>query len=126
MEDGLVKWTHGPSFEDGGIRFRLWAPGEKRVELLIDGQDDLVAMTPAADGFFESFVNGLGAGARYAFALSGGRRVPDPASRFRPEDVNGLSEAIDPAAYRWREPWPGRDWDDIVLYELHLGAFSPE
>ena len=121
-----MKWTHGPSFEDGGIRFRLWAPGEKRVGLVIDGRDDPIAMTPAANGFFETFVKGLCAGARYRFALSGGQCVPDPASLFQPEDVNGPSEAIDSSAYHWRESWPGRPWDDMVLYELHLGAFSPE
>ena len=121
-----MKWTHGPSFEDGGIRFRLWAPGAQQVELVIEGRDDRIAMTPAPSGFFETFVKGLRSGARYRFALSGGQRVPDPASRFQPEDVNGPSEAIDPAAYRWRESWPGREWDEIVLYELHVGAFSPE
>ena len=83
-------------------------------------------MTPAPNGFFETFVKGLRAGARYRFALPDGQRVPDPASRFQPEDVNGPSEAIDPGGYRWRESWPGRQWDDIVLYELHVGAFSPE
>ncbi len=60
------------------------------------------------------------------FALSSGQRVPDPASRFQPDDVGGPSEAIDPGAYRWRESWAGREWDDVVLYELHVGAFSPE
>ena len=82
--------------------------------------------THNGDGFFEVFVQGLSAGARYTFALANGQRVPDPASRFQPDDVNGPSEAIDPTAYRWRESWMGREWDDIVLYELHLGAFSPE
>ena len=102
MKNGVSKWTHGPAFNQGGIRFRLWAPGEKRVELVIDGRDDPVSMTPAANGFFETLVRGVGAGARYRFALSDGRRVPDPASRFQPEDVNGPSEAIDPSVYRWR------------------------
>jgi maltooligosyltrehalose trehalohydrolase len=83
-------------------------------------------MTPAANGFFETFVKGLGPGVRYRFAISNGRQVPDPASRFQPEDVNGPSEAIDPSAYLWRESWEGREWNDIVLYELHVGAFSPE
>jgi maltooligosyltrehalose trehalohydrolase len=121
-----MEWTHGPSFEHGGIRFRLWAPGEKRVDLIVDGRDDPLAMTPAANGFFETFVEGLGPGVRYRFAISNGRQVPDPASRFQPEDVNGPSEAIDPSAYLWRESWEGREWNDIVLYELHVGAFSPE
>ena len=46
MEDGVLKWTHGPSFEEGGIRFRLWAPKEERIALVIDGRDP-VAMTIA-------------------------------------------------------------------------------
>jgi maltooligosyltrehalose trehalohydrolase len=121
-----MEWTHGPSFEHGGIRFRLWAPGEKRVDLIVDGRDDPFAMRPSANGFFETFVKGLGPGVRYRFAISNGRQVPDPASRFQPEDVNGPSEAIEPSAYLWRESWEGREWNDIVLYELHVGAFSPE
>jgi maltooligosyltrehalose trehalohydrolase len=125
-EGNVLKWTHGPSFEQGGIRFRLWAPGETRVDLVVDGRGDALAMTPAENGFFETFVEGLAAGARYWFALSSGRRVPDPASRFQPDDVAGPSEAIDPSAYHWRESWEGREWDHVVLYELHVGAFSPE
>jgi maltooligosyltrehalose trehalohydrolase len=125
MEDGMLKWTHGPSFEDGGIRFRLWAPSEDRVALAIEGGDP-VAMKRIENGFFEIFVEGLPECARYMFALASGQRVPDPASRFQPDDVDGPSEARDPGAYRWRESWPGREWDDVVLYELHLGAFSPQ
>ena len=92
---------------------------------MIDGRDP-IAMAPEGDGFFEVFVNALPAGGRYMFALASGQRVPDPASRFQPDDVNGPSEAIDPSAYPWRESWTGREWDEVVLYELHLGAFSPE
>jgi malto-oligosyltrehalose trehalohydrolase len=125
MKDDALKWTHGPSFEQGGIRFRLWAPREKQVALVVEGCHP-VAMEPARNGFFESFLRGLSAGARYKFALSSGQQVPDPASRFQPNDVNGPSEAIDPGAYRWHASWTGREWDDVVLYELHVGAFSPE
>jgi 1,4-alpha-glucan branching enzyme len=39
MKDGVLKGTHGPSFEDGGVRFRLWAPKEERISLMIDGRD---------------------------------------------------------------------------------------
>ena len=58
MKDGVLKWTHGPSFEEAGIGFRLWAPKEEQIALMIDGRDP-VAMTPNGDGFFEVFVNGL-------------------------------------------------------------------
>ncbi len=124
MKDGVLKWTHGPSFEEGGVRFRLWAPKEERIALIIDGRGP-VAMARDKDGFHDILVNDLPRGALYVFALSSGQRVPDPASRFQPNDVNGPSEAIDPGAYRWRETWEGREWDDMVLYELHVGAFSP-
>jgi maltooligosyltrehalose trehalohydrolase len=107
MNDGVLKWTHGPSFEEGGIGFRIWAPKEEQIALVIEGHDP-IAMTPNESGFFEAFVSGLPAGARYMFALASGQRVPDPASRFQPDDVNGPSEATDPRSYRWRESWKGR------------------
>jgi maltooligosyltrehalose trehalohydrolase len=126
MESKAPKWTHGPSFEEGGIRFRLWAPHEARVDLHIESLGATIPMQRREDGFFETFVEAVGAGALYKFALADGTRVPDPASRFQPEDVHGPSEAIDHAAYPWRERWAGRPWDETVLYELHVGAFTPE
>ena len=54
-----------------------------------------------------------------------GPLVPDPASRFQPQDVHGPSEVIDPNAYRWQHPdWRGRPWNEAVLYELHAGCFG--
>ena len=122
----VSKWAHGPAFEAGGIRFRLWAPAEKQVSLVLEEGAE-IAMQRLDDGFFETFVEGACAGALYRFALSDGTRVPDPASRFQPCDAAGPSEAIDHAAYRWRdENWRGRSWDEAVLYEMHVGAFTPE
>jgi maltooligosyltrehalose trehalohydrolase len=59
--------------------------------------------------------------------LPDGTRVPDPASRFQPQDVHGPSEVIDPSAYQWSDSaWRGRPWSDAVLYELHVGTFTEE
>ncbi len=53
--------------------------------------------------------------------------MPDPASRFQPEDVHGASVVVDPRAYAWQQPdWCGRPWHETVIYELHVGAFSAE
>ena len=53
--------------------------------------------------------------------------VPDPASRFQPEDVHGPSQVIDPDSFRMAdEDWRGRPWEEAVIYELHVGAFTPE
>ncbi len=121
MNNGAIR-MHGPSFEAGGIRFRLWAPGQERVNLAL--ADRVVPMERRADSFFEAFADGVGAGALYRFVLDNGTRVPDPASRFQPQDVHGPSETIDPHAYEWTETWSGVAWEDVVLYEMHLGAFT--
>ena len=63
------------------------------------------------------------AGTRYAFRIDGGITVPDPASRFNPDDVHGASIVVDPLAYDWREDgWRGRPWEEAVIYELHVGS----
>jgi 1,4-alpha-glucan branching enzyme/maltooligosyltrehalose trehalohydrolase len=53
--------------------------------------------------------------------------MPDPASRFQPQDVHGPSEVVDATAFQWREDsWRGRPWEEAVIYELHVGAFTTE
>ena len=53
--------------------------------------------------------------------------MPDPASRSNPDDVHGASQVVDPLAYQWRDAaWRGRPWHEAVVYELHLGTFTPE
>jgi malto-oligosyltrehalose trehalohydrolase len=67
------------------------------------------------------------AGSFYQFVLPDGRHVPDPASRFQPMDVHGPSEIIDPAGYEWGDAdWRGRPWEECVIYEIHVGAFTAE
>jgi maltooligosyltrehalose trehalohydrolase len=77
------------------------------------------------EGWFELTTREAGVGSRYRFVLPSGLRVPDPASRFQPEDVNGPSEVIDPKAYAWRiEDWTCCSWDRAIVYELHIGTFT--
>ena len=116
----------GAALEPGGVRFRLWAPGCDTVSVRLEADDRLLSMQRQPDGHHELFVDGLGVGTLYRYQLPDGMRVPDPASRFQPQDVHGPSEVTDPAAHRWTADWKGRDWDDVVLYELHVGAFTPE
>ena len=62
------------------------------------------------------------------FALSTeNKAIPDPVSRFLPEGVHGPAEIIDPDQFRWTDAkWEGVDYDEYILYELHLGTFTPE
>jgi maltooligosyltrehalose trehalohydrolase len=114
-----------------GVRFRLFAPIVRVVRLVLEeGRESEaapIAMNAVGDGWHELFVAGVGAGTRYRFVLEDGRRVPDPASRFQPVGVHGPSEVIDPRAFEWSDDaWRGRRWGEAVLYELHVGAFTPE
>jgi maltooligosyltrehalose trehalohydrolase len=107
-------------------RFRFWAPSCKSVQVAIENGPAQGAheMTAAGNGWFEATVEG-GAGTLYRFRLDGEQAVPDPASRFQPQDVHGPSEVIDPRAYRWEHTnWHGRPWEETVLYELHVGAMG--
>ena len=110
---------------DGAVRFRLWAPGRDQVSLATGQQESTLAMTPRDGGWFELTTDAVGIDGRYAFQLSDGMHVPDPASRQQAEDVHGPSVVVDPLRYQWRHPdWRGRPWNEVVLYELHTGAFS--
>ncbi len=112
----------------GGVRFRLWAPAQRAVQLCLEGPggDVILPMQTGPGGWFELVSDSAHAGSRYRFLLDGGMRVPDPASRFQPEDVHGPSEVIDPRAWEWSDGgWHGRPWEESVIYELHVGAFTP-
>jgi maltooligosyltrehalose trehalohydrolase len=107
-------------------RFRFWAPSREAAQVEIERGADktLIDMTPTGNGWFEAEAE-CGAGTRYRYRLDAQLAVPDPASRFQPDDVHGPSEVIDPRAYRWRHThWHGRPWEETVLYELHVGALG--
>jgi len=113
--------------DDGSIRFRLWAPAAQKVELLVEGSKGSwqSALSPLDQGWFELVTGRAVPGDRYSFRIDDGQQVPDPASRFQPGDVHAPSEIIDPNAFDWRdEAWRGRPWEDAVIYELHVGAFT--
>ena len=110
---------------EGGVRFRLWAPAAKTVDLVIDRKPR--SMKPQGEGWFESVERDAGAGTLYQYGIDGKQLVPDPASRFQPRDVDGPSEVIDASKYPWKGAgWNSRPWREAVIYELHVGTFTPE
>jgi len=114
----------GPEIVAGGVTFRLWAPRQDRVVLVLNG-DIRLRMAREPDGWHRLHVAETGPGTRYMFELDDGLLVPDPASRHQPHDVHGPSEVIDPARFVWTDQaWRGRPWHEAVIYELHVGAFT--
>ncbi|MFZ2648607.1 MAG: malto-oligosyltrehalose trehalohydrolase, partial [Burkholderiaceae bacterium] len=112
-----------------GAKFRLWAPDAKRVDLVRSAGPDpgSLAMQALPDGWFELEVARANAQTRYAFRIDAGRIVPDPASRCNPDDVHAASALVDPEAFDWPDAaWRGRPWHEAVIYELHVGCFTPE
>jgi malto-oligosyltrehalose trehalohydrolase len=108
-------------------RFRLWAPAARDVSLVLDpaGEARTVAMEPASGGWFESVAR-AGADTRYAYRIDDRITVPDPASRANPDGVHHASAVFDPARYEWHDgDWRGRPWEEAVVYELHVGTFTP-
>ncbi len=114
--------------DNGRMRFGLWAPSAKQVELFLDRDSrQKLPMTASGDGWFHCETDAVGPGGRYRFSVDGKDPVPDPASRFQPDDVHQASEVIDPSAWRWSDSdWRGRPWEEAVIYELHIGTFTPQ
>lgn len=109
---------------NGRTHFTLWAPAADSVDLVLDGKDH--PMQRGENGVF-TITTEATPGTRYRYRIEGEQEVPDPASRFQPEDVHGPSEVVNPEAFDWRDgDWKGRPWEETVLYELHVGTFSPE
>ena len=118
----------------GGIHFRVWAPDWKQVDVWLEPfhtgspeQPQCVPMTAHSGGYFAAFVPQAKAGTRYRYRLGQENVYPDPASRCQPEGPHGPSQVVDPGAYAWRDgDWPGVTLAGQVIYELHVGTFTPE
>lgn len=113
----------------GGVGFSLWAPSVEHLVLEHAAATGLVShgMTRGADGWHRLQLPWAKAGDHYRYRLADGLCFPDPASRFNPDDVHGASQVIDPDAYVWQHTaWRGRPWEEAVIYELHIGTFTPE
>ena len=110
----------------GGAHARVWAPRRRRVELVVEG-GRAFPLDAERDGYFSATVPGLSAGTRYRFRLDGGDAFPDPASRFQPDGPHGPSAIVDPAGFEWTDAaWRGRALRGQVLYEMHVGTYTPE
>jgi maltooligosyltrehalose trehalohydrolase len=115
--------------DDGKVTFRLWAPGADKVELSLQGTapEIKLLMTPEANGWYGITTELAGIGFYYQYLINGKYYVPDPASRYQPQDVHSSSQVIDPNAWQWHDQdWKGRPWEEAVFYELHVGTFTEE
>jgi maltooligosyltrehalose trehalohydrolase len=118
----------GASLTDEGAAFRVWAPRAEAVSVVLEGPvQGGHALRREADGYFSGQVSGVHAGQLYRYRIGDGPPFPDVASRFQPQGVHGPSQVIDLSRFPWSDAgWQGIERDRLIIYELHVGTFSPE
>ena len=113
-----------------GVRFRLWAPGADRVDLHLpdlQGHPVFLPMSTPDKGWYELIVPEARPGDLYQFRINGDLLTPDPTSRAQAGDIHGPSIVTDPDEFLWRDDdWQGRPWHECILYEIHVGTFTPK
>ena len=133
MQEGLTPaapaWrpSLGAWPEDGGVRFRVWAPRRQRLRVRVEtaGHEGVHALERQTDGTFSGFVPCLEPGDLYRYELDDDGAYPDPASRFQPQGVHGPSQVVDARVFAWSDAgWRAPALAELVLYELHVGTFT--
>ena len=114
-----------------GVHFRVWAPERKRVAVVFEdeGGSELPGLELERDagGYFAGTAPRAKPGDLYRYRLDDEGPYADPASRFQPRGPHGPSSVVDPGAYAWQDgSWRGVRREGQVLYELHVGTFTPE
>lgn len=127
----IRRFPVGAEVSKQGTHFRVWAPARKSVEVVWQRCEPKLRaqkLEPEADGYFSGLASDARAGDLYRFRLDDEDTLyPDPASRFQPEGPHGPSEIIDPNTFLWSDrDWPGVAIHGQVIYEMHLGTFTPD
>ncbi len=108
------------------VEFCVWAPTVDCVQIFIVGREgeEPFALQKQDAGYHVGTMDCVGVGSRYYCSFDGGPRRPDPASHFQPDGVHGPSQVV-PRGFAWTDSdWQGVPRHLLVIYELHIGAFT--
>ncbi|HEY1067675.1 MAG TPA: alpha-amylase family glycosyl hydrolase, partial [Pirellulales bacterium] len=116
---------------DGKFTWRIWAPKVEGLKLIASPDDSPreLPLAPAENGYYvcELPVEEAPEGMRYAYRFPDGRTLPDPFSRWQPETVHKASAVVHTNNFQWTDSnWRGVERQQLVIYELHIGTFTPE
>ncbi|HXN84864.1 MAG TPA: alpha-amylase family glycosyl hydrolase, partial [Candidatus Binataceae bacterium] len=110
----------------GAVQFRVWSPLAKELAVKITSPRELIRPMDCSEGVFSTIVEGIGSGADYLYIIDNKKERPDPVSRYQAGGVHGPSRIVDPDAFKWSDAqWRGLPLKDYVIYELHIGTFTP-
>lgn len=112
---------------DGCCSFVVWAPLVQQVSLkIVSPREKVFPLEKDERGYHQGTIEGVEPGSLYLYRLGGGKERPDPASRFQPQGVHGPSQVVNPD-FSWKDDrWIGLPLRDYIIYELHVGTFTPE
>ncbi len=106
---------------------RVWAPRAQSVAFVREPEGERVPMVAEARGYFRLQAPAIAPGQLYSLSLDGGPPRPDPRSRCQPRGVHGPSQWVDLEAFPWTDAgFQGKPLGSAVIYELHVGTFTPE
>lgn len=112
---------------NGECEFTVWAPIPEQVSVqILSPQPQTIEMKPFEEGYWQTIAQDVYPGTRYRFLLNGQEAHPDPASHFQPEGVHGDSQIVE-LTHNWTDDgWQGVPLESMIIYELHVGTFTPE
>jgi maltooligosyltrehalose trehalohydrolase len=117
----------GATFLKGGqCAFCVWAPLAEHVSVhIVYPHDHGAALEKTVDGYHVGVFADINPGDLYFYNLDGKKERPDPASRSQPQGVHGPSE-VTRSDFHWKDvSWHGFELSELIIYELHVGTFSP-
>jgi maltooligosyltrehalose trehalohydrolase len=122
--------SQGADVVQRGVRYRTWSQHRRVDAAIVDDSGEILRtmpLEPEGDGYFSTIDEQGRAGDLYRYRLGGGDDWPDPASRWQPFGVHGASMVIDPDGFGWSDQeWTAPGFNQLVIYELHVGTFTPE
>ena len=123
-------FSQGAELTDTGVSFRTWSTGKKNVSVVIFGENDKIVrelpLRAETAGYCSVTDAASSAGTLYKYRLDG-NVFPDVASRFQPQGVHGPSQVVDGHSFCWTDiEWKAPALRELVIYELHVGTFTPE
>lgn len=123
---GMPHSRVGAIWREGFCDFTVWAPFAKDVEVRLVRENRMFKLDPIGQGYFGAIVRDIRCDSPYLLRLDNKAQRGDPASRFQPEGIFGPSSTVDTSAFPWDDhKWRGMELKDYVLYELHVGSYTP-
>jgi maltooligosyltrehalose trehalohydrolase len=111
----------------GKAKVILWAPYAKKVAIALPERKLIIPLNKKDRGYWELECDQIQPNDKYKFLLDDTKELPDPASKFQPDGVHGVSQVIDIQTAVWTDDnWQNPPLAEYIIYELHTGTFTPE